>query len=151
VLHRPVNQELAQFLAADAAGRCLVPPQVAGHQLQMISPGLAAPPIAGKGTGVHLQSLGQPVYGRTRSPGHLVRDEPEPRQRAQLDRQAQAVRRTTAATWIDESHIGRREGEKPDQLVTVDIRERTQLLHVSIREQPGRHQPPPPLPQTVRR
>jgi len=41
---------------------------------------------------------------------------------------------------------GGREREEPDQLVTVDVRERTQLLQVSIREQPRRHRPPPPLP-----
>jgi hypothetical protein len=42
--------------------------------------------------------------------------------------------------------IGRREREEPDQLVTVDVRKRTQPLQVSIREQPGHHRPPPPLP-----
>ena len=42
--------------------------------------------------------------------------------------------------------IGRREREEPGQLVTVDVRKRTQPLQVRIREQPGRHRPPPPLP-----
>jgi hypothetical protein len=47
--------------------------------------------------------------------------------------------------------IGRREREEPDQLVTVDVRKRTQPLQVSIGEQPARHRPPLPVPATVRR
>src|SRR5215475_4451433 len=39
--------------------------------------------------------------------------------------------------------IGRRGREEPDQLVTVDVRKRTQPFQVSIREQPGRHRPRP--------
>jgi len=64
---------------------------------------------------------------------------------------AYARGRTAATTGIDERHIGRREREEPDQLVTVDVLERTQLLQVSIRKQPGHHRPPPHFRQTVRR
>ena len=75
-----------------------------------------------------MQPLGQPVDYRTGSRRHLIRDEPKPRKRAQLDRQAQAIGRITAATWTDKRHVSAADMKKTDQLIAIDAMERSQLL-----------------------
>lgn len=132
VFHRAGEQELVQLLQFQRLRR--LPVQVPRHLAQM--PGAALLPLAVEPQLAHgdLQVLGQPGHHRHRCRGDVVRDEPEPRQGAQLDRQPQPVLRATAAARIDEAHVCRRQREEPDQLFLVDLREAAQPRQLVIRE-----------------
>src|SRR5271165_2904481 len=101
----------------------------------MIRAGLRPLPIATQRPRLQAQALGEPGHRSRRSRRHLVRDEPQPRQRRELDSNAEPVRRTPARTRIHESRIRRRQGEVPEQLIPADLRERPQLLVLL----PGEH------------
>lgn len=85
-----------------------------------------------------------------RSRGDIVRYEPEPGQRAQLDGQPDPVLGATTASRIDKPHVNRGQREEPDQLFPVDVREAPQPFQLVIREHTGRHPEPPPQPPTSR-
>ena len=75
-----------------------------------------------------LSCSGQPRHRHRRRRGHLVRHEPQPRQRTQLHRQPQPISRAAAPARGQERHIGRGQREEPEQLLTADLREPPQTL-----------------------
>ena len=76
------------------------------------------------------QLLRQPGHHGGRCGGHVVRDVPQPRKRAQLHRRAQHV--LPAAELPDERLISRREREVPDQLGTGRLRKPAQLRQLIL-------------------
>jgi hypothetical protein len=87
--------------------------------------------------------LGQPLHCYRRRRGHVIGHEPQPRQRAQLDRCPQYV---TRATELAHEHlIHRREGEVPDRLDPIDLREAPKLAQLLLGEHvTSRHPRHPP-------
>ncbi|MGY2746792.1 hypothetical protein ACVWZ8_003909 [Arthrobacter sp. UYCu723] len=107
------------------------------------APGLGAPQPAR----IDAQPIGQPGHRHRQCPRHLVRHEPQPRQRAQRHRQAEPIRRPTPPARIDERDIGRGQGEEPEQLVPADLQEPPQTLQLPVREHPRRQYDLQPAPQ----
>jgi len=149
VLHRPREQELVELLELEVPGR--TPAQVLGDQAQVIGAGLGAAPVGTDLDAVDLQLLGQPGYRDRRGGDHAIRNEPQPRQRAQRDRDAEPIGRTTTAAGVDERPIRWREREEPEQLLTADLRELPQTRQLLIREHPRRHETDLPHPPTTLR
>ena len=81
---------------------------------QVIGAGLLAGTVAAQLADRDPQLVRQPRHRGGRGGGHVVRDVPQPRQRAQLHRHAHHV--LPAAELPDEQLISGREGEVPDQL-----------------------------------
>ncbi|OBB31463.1 hypothetical protein A9X06_16220 [Mycobacterium sp. 852002-51759_SCH5129042] len=52
--------------------------------------------------GLDLQLLGQPRHRHRRGGHHAIGPEPQPRQRAQRDRNPEPIGRTATTPWIDE-------------------------------------------------
>jgi hypothetical protein len=136
VLQRPREQELLQVLPPRPVD--LVPAQVRGHLAQVARSGLLAGTVATQLADRGAQPLRQPRHRSGRGGRHVVRDEPQPRQRAQLHGSAQHV--LPVPEPADELLIGRREHEKPNQLGPADLGEPPQLRELVRREHvPGRH------------
>ena len=93
----------------------------------MIRAGLATVPIPGELLRGDLQLPGQPGHRHRRRRGHLIWHEPQPRQGTKLYRQPKAIPWRASPPGIHESLIRRRQREKPDELITGDLRETTQL------------------------
>ncbi|MEO3795850.1 IS3 family transposase [Nonomuraea sp. B10E15] len=93
VLHRPVREELLQLLPLDAARRGVLPRQILHNQLQMIAARLRPlprrPVVLLEHPGKHRHLGRQPLHRRLRNLQQFIRDEAEPRQRAQLNGQPQ--------------------------------------------------------------
>ncbi len=123
VLHRPREQELLQVLPPRRID--LPPAEVSGHLPQMTRPGLPARPVAAQLADRDAQPLRQPGRRGGRGRGHVVRDGPEPRQRAQLDSHAEHV--LLPPELPHERLVRRREREVPDQLRPLRLREPPQL------------------------
>ena len=136
VLQRPREQELLQVLPPRPVD--LVPAEVGGHVAQVVRAGLLAGAVAAQLADRDAQPLRQPGHRGGRGGGHVFRDEPQPRQRAQLHRDAQHVPLVPEPAY--ELLIGRREHEEPDQLSVADLGEAPQLRQLIRREHvPGRH------------
>jgi hypothetical protein len=84
-------------------------------------------------------AIRQPGHRHRRRRSHLVRHEPQPRQRAQLDGKPKPITRAPATTRVDERDISASQREVPDQVVLADVRERPQLIQLIMREQARRH------------
>jgi hypothetical protein len=141
VLQRPSQQELVQLLKLHR--RWQPPPQILRHQPQMLGPGLRPPPVGAQLVRVHTELVSQPGHRHQRRRRHLVRNEPQPRQRAQRDRQTEPVSRSTPAAGIDERHIRRGQSEEPEQLVLADLREPPKTIQLFIREHLRSQERPP--------
>jgi hypothetical protein len=128
VLHRPREQELLQVLPARPVHR--PPAEVPGDLAQVSGAGLAAGAVAAQRAGRDAQLLRQTGHHGGRGGGHVVRDEPEPRQRAELHRHAHHV--VLAPELPDERLISRPEREVPDQLNTRRLREAPQLRQLVV-------------------
>lgn len=96
VLHRQARRELLQLLGRRPGSGRRLPAQEISDGQQMVGTSLLKCPVAGQHTGIHLQPRPQPGHRHRRCSPHLVQHEPQPRQRAQLDSQAQALRRPLA-------------------------------------------------------
>ena len=70
---------------------------------------------------------------------HLVRHEPQPLRRAQLDGKPKPVTWAPATARVDERDISASQREVSDQVVLADVRERPQLVQLIIRELARRH------------
>lgn len=90
----------------------------------MIRPGLPARPVAAQFADRDAEPLRQPGH-RSRGRQDVVRDKPEPRQSAQLDRRAEHV--LPPPELPHERLVRRREGEVTDQLGPRGLREPAQL------------------------
>jgi hypothetical protein len=104
MLHRPREQELLQVLPARPVDR--PPAQVPGDLAQVTGAGLLTGTVTAQRTDRDAQLLRQPRHHGGRDGGHIVRDEPEPRQRAQLHRHAQHVVRGSASMGKDARWLG---------------------------------------------
>ena len=144
VLHRPVQQELLQLPHLHAAGGRALPAQVSRHQLQVIAAGMRTVPVPFQRPRIHAQPLSEPRHRHWRRRAHLVRHEPQPRQRAELDGQAEPVSRAAATTRIREGHVRLCQREVPDQVVPAYVRKRAQLLQLLLGKRPSCHRDPPP-------
>ena len=139
MLHRPVQQELLHLLHLPAAGRRALPAQVLRHQQQVIAAGMQTAPVPLERLRVQAQPLSEPRHRHRRRRAHLIRHEPQPRQRAELNGKAQPVSRATATTRIHEGHVRPRQREVPDQVVSADVGKRAQLRQLFLGEHPCRH------------
>ncbi len=142
MLHRPRQQELVRFLRLQRSDR--PPAQILSGQPHMLGTGLGAPAIRTDLHRIHPKLLGEPGHRHRRCRGQPVRHEPQPRQRAQRDRQPQPIRRAPATARIHERQISRGQREIPEQLLPADLREPPQTLQLLVREHPRRHEPRPP-------
>ncbi len=130
VLHRPGEQELPELLPCQLVHR--PPAQVPGHLAQMVGAGLLPHPVPAQRTDRDPQPLRQPRHrGRRRRP-HLVGHKPQPRQHAQLHRRTQRVALPTEPPH--ERLVGASQGEVPDQLCPVDLREAAKLRQLLVGE-----------------
>lgn len=151
MLHRPARHELLQLLGRHPGSGRRLPAQVISDEPQMVGASLLTFPVDGQHTRIHLQPRPQPRHRHRRCGPHLIRHEPQPRQRAQLNSQAQALHRASSAARSDELDIRRRQREEPDHLVLPDVGKPPQLIQLTIGEQTRRHQTPPrPNQQSVR-
>ena len=91
MLHRPLQQELIQLLQLQRRRR--PPPQILRRQPQMVRAGLGTPPIRPDHLRIDPELRGQPRNGCRRRGRHIVRHEPQPRQRSQRHRQPEPIRR----------------------------------------------------------
>jgi len=108
-----------------------------GRLMAMVTVGRVA--VRLRSTGISRQCV---IRGR--GSGHVVGNEPQPRQRAQLHRGAQHLAR--AAELSQERHVGCSEREEPDQIRTARFGEPPQLRQLILGEHvPGRHRRPLPL------
>jgi hypothetical protein len=96
----------------------------------MIGAGLLAGTVAAQRADRDAQLLRQPGHHGGRGGGHVVRDEPEPRQHAELHRHAHHV--VLAPELPYERLISRPEREVPDQLSTRRLREAPQLRQLIV-------------------
>ncbi|GGK98117.1 hypothetical protein GCM10011588_10830 [Nocardia jinanensis] len=138
MLHRPREQELVELLEFERTRG--PPPEVLRDQPEVVGAGLGAAAIGTDLGAIDPQLLGQPGYRDRRGSHHPIGHEPQPRQRAQRDRDTEPIGRTTPPTGIDERQIRRREREEPEQLLTADLRELPQPRQLLIREHPRRHE-----------
>ncbi len=95
VLHRPRQQELVELLEFKRTGR--PPAQILRDQAQMIGAGLSSAAVGTDLGTVEAQLLGQPGHRDRRGAHHAIGHEPQPRQRAQRDRDTEPISRTTPA------------------------------------------------------
>jgi hypothetical protein len=122
VFHRPGEQELIEFLPPR---RIQHPPARVGHELpQMPGAGLPPLPIGRQLRRRDAQPVSQPGHRRRRGCGHIVGNEPQPRQGAQLHARPQHV--APAMELSHERLIGAGQREIPDQLRAGDLRETPQ-------------------------
>ncbi len=144
VLHRPSQQKLLQLLVPQ---RPREPPfRILQHQPQMVGAGLLPFPIPGQHARTEVQLVGQPSHRCRRCGRDVIGDEPQPRQGAQLHRQAEALPWRTPTARVDERAIRRGQREEPDQLIAGDLRKAAQLDQFLLGEHPSRYPTtPPPL------
>jgi hypothetical protein len=128
VLHRPREQELLQVLPARPVNR--PPAQVGGDLAQVTGTRLLAGTVAAQHADRDSQLLRQPRHHGGRGGGHVVRDVPQPRQRAQLHRRTHHV--VQPAELPGERLISRREREVPDQLGTGRLGKPPQLRQLIL-------------------
>ena len=128
MLHRPREQELLQVLPARLVKR--LPAEVGGDLAQVIGARLLAGTVAAQLADRDSQLLRQPRHHGGRGGRHVVRDVPQPRQRAQLHRRAQHV--IQPAELPGERLISRREREIPDQLGTGRLGKPPQLRQLIL-------------------
>jgi hypothetical protein len=91
----------------------------------MIGPGLLPPSVLLQHRRIHTQPLGQPGHRHRRRRAHLIRHEPKPRQRTELDSKPQAVSRAPPMARVDERDISCRQSEEPDQIIAAEPAEKT--------------------------
>jgi hypothetical protein len=132
VLHRPRQQELVQLLQLQLTRR--PPPQILRHQPKMVRPRLRPAPLRADRVRSDLKLLGQPNHRRPRRGRHVIRHEPQPRQRAQGYGKPEPVDRTSAPARINERDVGRSEREESEQLLPANLREPPQGLQFLVRE-----------------
>jgi len=112
----------------------------------MVGAGLLPFPIPSQHARTEVQLVGQPSHRCRRCGRDVIGHEPQPRQGAQLHRQAQALPWRTPTARVDERSIRRGQREEPDQLIAGDLREAAQLDQFLLGEHPSRHTTtPPPL------
>ena len=131
------------LLHLPAAGRRALPAQVPRHQQQVIAAGMRTAPVPLQYLRVQAPPLSEPRHRHRRRGAHIIRHEPQPRQRAELNGKTQPVSRAPATPRIHEAHVRLRQREVPDQIVSADVRKRAQLLQLLLGEHPRRHRDHP--------
>ena len=81
--------------------------------------------------------------GAWRCRGHVVRHEPQPRQRVHRNGEPEPVRRPSAPARVDERTVRRGQGKEPEQLLPADLREPPQALQLLVGEHGATAQQPP--------
>lgn len=92
---------------------------------------------------VHPELFGQPCHGRRRCRGHVVRHEPQPRQRAHRNGEPEPARRPSAPARVDEHTVRRGQGEEPEQLLRPISGNRRRLSNSSSVNTGATTQQPP--------
>lgn len=140
VLHRPGEQELVEVLPLGGVHR--PPAGVAGHLPQMTCACLLPLAIPAQLPHCDPEPLRQSAHRGVRSQRHLIGHEPEPRQRAQLDRHPEHV--AAGPELAHERLVRAGQREVADQRRPVDLREAPKPRQFLRREHVlSRHEPPP--------
>jgi hypothetical protein len=149
VLQRPRHEPIAE--PTPRAGPAGAPPRPRDHRLSVLATRSVADKlhVARQLIRGHRDPLGQTLDDLRRGGRELGGDEPEKRQRAQLNRQAKAVRcRAGGAEGPDPPHVLDRQREERSEVAARDLGGPAgELLNLPIGQDPARHARSDPRPR----